>query len=137
MILDTGIASEIASRVLHASDLGRYIEDQIGRELTEDEGRELDDKLCQAMAEILSEYEFYTEEPQEPRLDPHILWAEEHAGQTFRRPRGTVLYTVTGEAVQFQHGLIRCYVGIEVQRSSDNQKHPMTIADLTKMVRVS
>lgn len=123
------VARAITDDVVYA---GAPLVHELGRQLTEDEAAEIVRVHQRGLEEMLGEFEFL--DPVEvPQIDPVQTWCEEHLGHGFRRPKGSVVYVVTGETAIFEHGLIRRHVP-QVKRSSDGQTIPMTKLELLKMV---
>lgn len=106
----------------------------LSRDLTEDESSELLETISRSLVEVLGEFEFL--DPVEvPKIDPVEAWAQEHEGHSFRRPKGKVLYTVTGKVELFRHGFVVRNVPV-VRRSSDGAEHPMRKSDLLEMIEL-
>lgn len=120
--------------------IGRNIQDSgielvhiLGRYPTDDEAHELYERLKAALELVLIDFEFADPEAV-PNVDPIQTWADDHKGQGFRRPKGYVIYTVTGEVETFRYGWAQYKVPI-VKRSSDGKTQQMTIQELRKMVK--
>lgn len=71
-----------------------------------------------------------SEERPETPMSRGEQWADEHRGEQYKRPYGTVLYTVlSGDDLGFG--------GVRVRRSSDNRETTMGVAELQAMERVT
>jgi hypothetical protein len=127
-----------AARV--ATAIGRNIQNS-GEELvhilkrypTDDEARELYEQLKAALELVLIDFDFMEAEVV-PNIDSIQLWADDNKGVGFRRPKGRVVYTVTGEVETFAFGWARYKVPL-VKRSSDGRIQQMSIQELRKMVK--
>lgn len=135
MILSESSARHIArSVVINARYAAQELIAQLGRHLTEDEDDEFTYMLQAKLQEALLEMEFLDPE-KVPKIDRGQAWADDHRDVGFKRPKGKVIYTVTGEVAMFEHGLTRRHVPL-VRRSSDGKEVPMLITELKEMVRV-
>jgi hypothetical protein len=121
----------IARQYANSDHLGVMLAHELNRTLTEGESEDLVELLSKVIGEVLADYEFVNPE-RAPILDSTELWVEEHTGVSFKRPHGTVVYTVTGE-LQWHRYTLRPQAQPVVHRSSDGKTTPMTIAELQAM----
>jgi len=125
----------IARSFVDTDHLGQLLQDKLLRYLTESEAGDLLPLLTDAVASVLVDFDFI-EPDQVPKVDSNELWAYDHAGKAYRRPKGKVIYTVTGDVMWHGHS-IRPRAVPMVIRSSDGESIPMTITDLEAMVEVT
>jgi hypothetical protein len=135
MRLSESNARWIAQRYADTDHFGLLLRDKLGRFIYEDEADSLLEVLTKVISDVLIDFEFADPEVV-ARLDSVQLWADDHKGKSYRRPKGKVVYTVTGE-VAWQRYALKPRAQPLVKRSSDGETQPMPITELETMVEVT